>query len=344
MQDASTQIDERFTVWGMTMEQVADKLLEGFKKAAETGADVTVYIFKKAIHIAAAQALNFLEEIKHPKMTMLGGVAGFTFGYFKVTAQGFVRDTGTLLKNETLRTVSMGFSSLPERPPADWRQEWQEIMDWAYFGLKMGFLAGSFWKPMIGILEEAGYRVRSQASVSPWNDVMEMIRVQAAMNMMVAQQQLMGAVMAPQQQRQMDALLQRAEVLLGGPGGDQRPPPQLDPQPQAQPQAQPRPQPQAQPRAQPPPQAFGLNAALPLPAPPGAAMGPAVPGFVGDVPQYQGGPQLALPPAGAGKPKRKRVRGIPVKEVLNIPKPILEYFDVKNDPHFIRAHRPTAPK
>jgi hypothetical protein len=38
------------------------------------------------------------------------------------------------------------------------------------------------------------------------------------------------------------------------------------------------------------------------------------------------------------------VRGIPVKEVLNIPKPILEYFDVKNDPHFIRAHRPTAPK
>ena len=73
-------------------------------------------------------------------------------------------------------------------------------------------------------------------------------------------------------------------------------------------------------------------------------MGPAVSGFVGDVPQCQGGPQLALPPAGAGKPKRKRVRGIPVKEVLNIPKPILEYFDVKNDPHFIRAHRPTAPK
>jgi hypothetical protein len=32
------------------------------------------------------------------------------------------------------------------------------------------------------------------------------------------------------------------------------------------------------------------------------------------------------------------------KEVLNIPPPILEYFDVKNDPHFIRAHRPTAPK
>ena len=41
---------------------------------------------------------------------------------------------------------------------------------------------------------------------------------------------------------------------------------------------------------------------------------------------------------GRGKPKRK------TKEVLNIPKPILEYFDVKNDPHFIRAHRPTAPK
>ena len=39
---------------------------------------------------------------------------------------------------------------------------------------------------------------------------------------------------------------------------------------------------------------------------------------------------------GSGKPK--------TKEVLNIPKPILEYFDVKNDPHFIRAHRPTAPK
>ena len=75
MQDASTQIDERFTVWGMTMEQVADKLLAGVKRAAETGVDVTVIIFKKAIHIAAAQALNFLEEIKHPKMTMLGGVA-----------------------------------------------------------------------------------------------------------------------------------------------------------------------------------------------------------------------------------------------------------------------------
>ena len=76
-------------------------------------------------------------------------------------------------------------------------------------------------------------------------------------------------------------------------------------------------------------------------------MGPAVPGYYGDAPQYPGDPQLALPPippAGAGKPKRKRVRGIPVKEVLNIPKPILEYVDVKNDPHFIRAHRPTAPK
>ena len=35
---------------------------------------------------------------------------------------------------------------------------------------------------------------------------------------------------------------------------------------------------------------------------------------------------------GKGKPK--------TKEVLNIPKPILEHFDVKNDPHFIRAHRP----
>jgi hypothetical protein len=36
-------------------------------------------------------------------------------------------------------------------------------------------------------------------------------------------------------------------------------------------------------------------------------------------------------------------RGKPVtKEVLNIPQPILEYFDVKNDPHFIRApkHQP----
>ena len=40
--------------------------------------------------------------------------------------------------------------------------------------------------------------------------------------------------------------------------------------------------------------------------------------------------------SGRGKPK--------TKEVLNIPQPILEYFDVKNDPHFIRAHRPTAPK
>ena len=39
---------------------------------------------------------------------------------------------------------------------------------------------------------------------------------------------------------------------------------------------------------------------------------------------------------GSGKPKRK------TKEVLNIPPPILEYFDVKNDPHFIRApkHQP----
>ena len=43
---------------------------------------------------------------------------------------------------------------------------------------------------------------------------------------------------------------------------------------------------------------------------------------------------------GRGKPKPKPK----TKEVLNIPKPILEYFDVKNDPHFIRAHRPTAPK
>ena len=38
--------------------------------------------------------------------------------------------------------------------------------------------------------------------------------------------------------------------------------------------------------------------------------------------------------SGSGKPK--------TKEVLNIPPPILEYFDVKNDPHFIRApkHQP----
>jgi hypothetical protein len=38
--------------------------------------------------------------------------------------------------------------------------------------------------------------------------------------------------------------------------------------------------------------------------------------------------------SGSGKPK--------TKEVLNIPQPILEYFDVKNDPHFIRApkHQP----
>ena len=43
---------------------------------------------------------------------------------------------------------------------------------------------------------------------------------------------------------------------------------------------------------------------------------------------------------GRGKPRRKAK----TKEVLNIPPPILEYFDVKNDPHFIRAHRPTAPK
>jgi hypothetical protein len=43
---------------------------------------------------------------------------------------------------------------------------------------------------------------------------------------------------------------------------------------------------------------------------------------------------------GRGKPKHKAK----TKEVLNIPPPILEYFDVKNDPHFIRAHRPTAPK
>ena len=82
-----------------------------------------------------------------------------------------------------------------------------------------------------------------------------------------------------------------------------------------------------------------------LPAPAGT-MGPAVPGYYGDAPQYQPPEQLALPPipaAGAGKPKRKRVKGIPVtKEVLNIPQPILEYFDVKNDPHFIRApkHQP----
>jgi hypothetical protein len=41
---------------------------------------------------------------------------------------------------------------------------------------------------------------------------------------------------------------------------------------------------------------------------------------------------------GFGKPKPKRK----TKEVLNIPPPILEYFDVKNDPHFIRApkHQP----
>jgi hypothetical protein len=49
----------------------------------------------------------------------------------------------------------------------------------------------------------------------------------------------------------------------------------------------------------------------------------------------------------AARPKKRagggRVSG-GTKEVLNIPKPILEYFDVKNDPHFIRAHRPTAPK
>ena len=43
---------------------------------------------------------------------------------------------------------------------------------------------------------------------------------------------------------------------------------------------------------------------------------------------------------GFGKPRHKAK----TKEVLNIPPPILEYFDVKNDPHFIRAHRPTAPK
>ena len=43
---------------------------------------------------------------------------------------------------------------------------------------------------------------------------------------------------------------------------------------------------------------------------------------------------------GFGRPRRKAK----TKEVLNIPPPILEYFDVKNDPHFIRAHRPTAPK
>ena len=195
----------------------------------------------------------------------------------------------------------------------------------------------------MGILEEAGYAVRRGAAVSPWQDVLEMMKVQAAMNVMVAQQQLMGAMVVPQQQRQMEAILQRAEAVLGGLGGDPQPPPQLDPQPQprAQPRAQPPPQPQ--PRAQPLPQAFGLNAALPLPIPPVPAMGPAVPGFVGDVPQYPGVPQLALPPAGAGKPSRKRGRGKPAtKEVLNIPPPILEYFDVKNDPHFIRApkHQP----
>ena len=43
---------------------------------------------------------------------------------------------------------------------------------------------------------------------------------------------------------------------------------------------------------------------------------------------------------GSGKPRHKAK----TKEVLNIPPPIREYFDVKNDPHFIRAHRPTAPK
>ena len=48
---------------------------------------------------------------------------------------------------------------------------------------------------------------------------------------------------------------------------------------------------------------------------------------------------------GAGKPGRGKPKPKPKpKEVLNIPPPILEYFDVKNDPHFIRAHRPTAPK
>ena len=48
---------------------------------------------------------------------------------------------------------------------------------------------------------------------------------------------------------------------------------------------------------------------------------------------------------GAGKRSRGKRKPKPkTKEVLNIPKPILEYFDVKNDPHFIRAHHPTAPK
>ena len=47
-------------------------------------------------------------------------------------------------------------------------------------------------------------------------------------------------------------------------------------------------------------------------------------------------------PVGFGKPKPRRKAK--TREVLNIPPPILEHFDVKNDPHFIRAHRPTAPK
>ena len=77
-----------------------------------------------------------------------------------------------------------------------------------------------------------------------------------------------------------------------------------------------------------------------------APMGPAVPGYQGQAPQYQA--PMALPyginvvplPRGRTKPKAKRYGG--TKEVLNIPPPILEYFDVKNDPHFIRApkHQP----
>jgi hypothetical protein len=56
--------------------------------------------------------------------------------------------------------------------------------------------------------------------------------------------------------------------------------------------------------------------------------------------RFESGDEGFASATGNGKPRRKAK----TKEVLNIPPPILEYFDVKNDPHFIRAHRPTAPK
>ena len=96
-----------------------------------------------------------------------------------------------------------------------------------------------------------------------------------------------------------------------------------------------------------PPQQQALPAPAAAPeaaAPPAAAPQRRVRAFVQQGPAAVSQAEQDESATGKGKPKRKRVRGIPVKEVLNIPKPILEYFDVKNDPHFIRAHRPTAPK